>query len=583
MNIIADRFWVGGSGNWSNNVDHWAATSGGVAGASVPTSVDSVYFNASSFTTTGQIVTMDVTANCLNMDWTGATNNPTLAGTGILNIYGSLTFIAAMTDNFNAFKELKSTQTGRTITTNGLILSGYFKFTGSGGWTLQDDLNVTNGYSYISHTYGSLNTNSKSIICGTFYGSNSSTRILTLGSSIITCSGDWTFTTTTGLAFNAGTSTIIMTGNAKTFTGGGLTYNNVEFIGTPITVTGSNIFNDLKLTAGKTVNFTAGTTQTVTTLSGNGTAGNLITIQSVTADSPAIILSDVNQTITGATIKDIIALGKGNFIAYNSINVSGNTGWYFLLLPSTNNIDYIPFSTYEFEVNIYEEIWDTILSNTGYLEINNSDKIGCLPIITLTISNTYNNNPILRFKNGVTFTDISLGTSISSTNSPIIINCQDRITTNNNIIYLLSYYPIVGTNKFFSIEFLNNDLRVAIPISIYYLTYDITPITLNFRNSISLQNTLKQIKLPKKYYNSFIREKYTVSSETKFDIERNVTSESFIDISEDKTYHVEIDGINEDDNTTLSYVLGNVSFESSSVDLGDGLVTEKLSGVGILL
>jgi hypothetical protein len=89
--------------------------------------------------------------------------------------------------------------------------------------------------------------------------------------------------------------------------------------------------------------------------------------------------------------------------------------------------------------------------------------------------------------------------------------------------------------------------------------------------------------LPKKYYNSPTRQKYTVSSETKFDIDRNVTSESFIDISEDKTYHVEIDGINEDDGTTLSYILGNVSFESSSIDLGDGLVSEKISGVGILL
>lgn len=249
------------------------------------------------------------------------------------------------------------------------------------------------------------------------------------------------------------------------------------------------------------------------------------------------------------------------------------------------DIDYIPFSTYEFTINIYEEIWDTVSSTDGYLEIYNTNNIGSFPIVTLTIADVYSDSPTLRFNNGTTVTDISLGTSISSSNNPIIINSQDRITTRNGYFYLLSYYPVVNSNGFFSIEFLNNDVRTAIPMSVYYKTYDSTnPIELQFRNTISFQNVAKQIQLPKKYYNSPTRQKYIISGETKIDLDRNVISEDFIDISEDKTYRVEISGINENDYTTLSYILGNVSFDNQSVEFGeDGLVTEKISGSGILI
>ena len=44
---MATRYWVGGAGNWSSTTK-WSATSGGVSGASVPTSVDDVVFDANS-------------------------------------------------------------------------------------------------------------------------------------------------------------------------------------------------------------------------------------------------------------------------------------------------------------------------------------------------------------------------------------------------------------------------------------------------------------------------------------------------------------------------------------------------------
>jgi hypothetical protein len=318
---------VGGTGNWMGT-GHWSATSGGVAGASEPTSTDNVFFDANSFTEVGQTVTIISQVQCLNMDWTGALYNPTIIHLGgSLNIYGSLTYIEQMNMTGALLHNFNST-TPVTITTAGKILPGFVVFQGEGGeFVLQDDLTILGDIQLWATT---LNTNGKNVSCANFSSPYVVARNLILGSSVFTLSGTFSVNPTE-LTIDSGTSTIILTGNSKTFTGGGFNYYNVEFQGTPITITGSNTFNDLKLTAGKTANFTAGTTQTVTTLSGNGTAGNLVTIQSTVPGSPFTI-SKANGTITKNyySIKDCIATGGATFNAENSINVSGNSGWNFL-------------------------------------------------------------------------------------------------------------------------------------------------------------------------------------------------------------------------------------------------------------
>jgi hypothetical protein len=46
---MADRYWVGGTANWDGTSGtKWSATSGGAGGASVPTSADDVFFDATS-------------------------------------------------------------------------------------------------------------------------------------------------------------------------------------------------------------------------------------------------------------------------------------------------------------------------------------------------------------------------------------------------------------------------------------------------------------------------------------------------------------------------------------------------------
>lgn len=85
---MADRYWVGGTGNWSDE-GHWSDTSGGAGGFSIPDFNTDVHFDANSFTAPGQVVTLDEDAELASpffyiasqsVDFTGITNNPTLAG-----------------------------------------------------------------------------------------------------------------------------------------------------------------------------------------------------------------------------------------------------------------------------------------------------------------------------------------------------------------------------------------------------------------------------------------------------------------------------------------------------------------------
>ena len=57
------------TGLW-NNTYSWSASSGGVVGASVPTSSDAVIFDSKSFGGAGETFTVNATASCLSMDFT---------------------------------------------------------------------------------------------------------------------------------------------------------------------------------------------------------------------------------------------------------------------------------------------------------------------------------------------------------------------------------------------------------------------------------------------------------------------------------------------------------------------------------
>jgi len=313
---MANRYWVGGTGNWSDT-NHWSATSGGSGGASVPTSNDDVFFDANSFTAAGQSVTLNITANCRFFNWANATNNPTLAGSSSINIYGGLSYTANMTDISTGTKIMNNFDIGSAqgINTNGVTLNGNMEIVKNR--ILSEDIifNESNG---IIINGGYLNANNYNITCGVF-GVGKGGGTVTLGSSIVTCSGNFAAPTTV----NAGTSTIKMTGDGTIFNGVGKTFYNVEL--PSVTVKGSNTFNNLKLAAGKTVKFTEGATQTVTSLTDAGAI-----IESTVAGSSATLRCTSGTIIKqNGSLKDITATGGATFRAYDTEDISGNTGWTF--------------------------------------------------------------------------------------------------------------------------------------------------------------------------------------------------------------------------------------------------------------
>src|SRR5688572_24650913 len=361
----ADYYWVGGSGNWSDFANHWATSSGGgTFHLQVPRTTDNLFFDANSFTAPGQIINIDTTIiSCLNMDWTGVVNNPTLTSisSASLKIYGSLKLVPGMTFNSIPFTGVgfvfESTTPGKMITTGGKTLS-QITFSGEGGgWTLQDGLAVAGD---IRFNAGSLDMNSKPVSANTFTTGGSVgilPRTLTMGT--MTFTGKWDIFNFTGnLTVSAASSTIITSGfrgagfvyndvlfpNGGSIFDGGNTFHNVSFGFTGSTI-GNNTFNDLtfsrdgSISGNNTINnltflpgFTyslgAGNTQTINSLTATGNCNQFITIKS---NSPGIqaIISKASGTITLSYInlQDIKATGGATFIANNSIATGNNTGW----------------------------------------------------------------------------------------------------------------------------------------------------------------------------------------------------------------------------------------------------------------
>src|SRR3989442_3400714 len=116
----SNRYWIGGTGNWSQTT-HWSSSSGGVNGCSVPNGSNAVFFDASSG---GGTVTVDLNALMSSLDSTGWTGTVAIGifdftvNGPIVHASGTLTIGA-------------STANGLTAT-GGLTLSGSASLDGSG-------------------------------------------------------------------------------------------------------------------------------------------------------------------------------------------------------------------------------------------------------------------------------------------------------------------------------------------------------------------------------------------------------------------------------------------------------------------
>jgi hypothetical protein len=286
---MADRYWVaGGTGNY-NSTTNWSATSGGASGASVPSTVDDVFFNVLSGV---GIAIITSGANCRSLNLTGFT--------------GTLQFDNALTLNTGSIFNLGTggyTQTGAigvnvvgtslAITSNGTVWSKRL-FIGNNGITvtMNDTLTIT----------GEFNFSSGAIINGF----------------TINISGN--FTTAGGGAIS-GTTSFVFNGNTtwSSSIGGEELRKNVT-INTVGTITMSGI---MAITGG-TFTYIAGTVNT--------TAFTLkIGNNATTFNCSGIIWENVSGFVTSSTITFTSNFNVKNFLLSvtlafnsNSINISGN-------------------------------------------------------------------------------------------------------------------------------------------------------------------------------------------------------------------------------------------------------------------
>ena len=327
-----DYFWAGNSGNWSD-VGHWSSTDDGTGGdyATPPNATNDVFFATQAFTLAGQTVTVDAAASCKDMIWTGATNTPTFARgeVNLLTAYGDVTTIASMAMTGSRTMVIRTINGDRTLDTGGLVWSCGVQKQDANKLTLLSAFN--NGANIFQPVAGELISGNFAITCGVFGdGSSVSAKTITIGSSIITCTG--ISFANAGLTVTANTATINCAGN---FTSAGYNYNGatLNLTGATSTITGSNTFNTLGLTreGAQTITFTDGTTQTVTNFTRN------VGTQVKTLQGSGVAGWAITKAGGGTAYMDYISVSRSTaspaatFIAgANSTNGGNNVDWTFV-------------------------------------------------------------------------------------------------------------------------------------------------------------------------------------------------------------------------------------------------------------
>jgi hypothetical protein len=341
---VSNRYWVGGTGTWNtSSTTNWSTSSGGASGASVPTAADSVFFDQAgtyTVTCTGALACNDFTVSAGTVTFANGTG-PTWSIAGSVSLVAGTVWTATGTKTFIA-------TSAKTITTNGVNFPGNCTFNGVGGsWTLGSalsttiyDIVVTNG------TFDTSSTGNYSVTCGSLTSSNTNVRTINLNASTVSALSGTTFTTSTSLTFNAGTSQINVTSNNITFAGGGQTFYNVSFTSGAATpaITGANTFNNLTFT-GKTavgvnlITLSANQTINGTLTLGAGTAAAYRTmIASDTIGTQRTLTVNTIASLTDIDFQDIVAAGaSGTWSGTRLGNCGGNSN---ITFPAAKTVYY---------------------------------------------------------------------------------------------------------------------------------------------------------------------------------------------------------------------------------------------------
>lgn len=337
-------YWnLAAGGNWSTAA--WAASSGAApAVTNFPLAQDTAIVEATGLNS-GATITVDLAWNIGTVDLSARTVN---TATVIINpsptIYGNwitgtgVTFSGAGTLTFAGVNAQTITSAGRTWT-QGISIN-----TGSSVTLLDAFITNRNLTGALTITRGTFNANGYNVTlsgaASSVVSTGSSARTIAIGSGTWTIAGTggWS-AASTGLTITGSGTISLTSASAKTFAGGGANYGGIILDNGgagALTITGSNIFGALSNTVQPTsFLFTAGTTTTISNWNVSGTAGNLVTIQSVTAATHTLSKASGTVSADYLSITNSVATGGATWYAgANSVDASGNTGWIFTAPPS---------------------------------------------------------------------------------------------------------------------------------------------------------------------------------------------------------------------------------------------------------
>ena len=392
-----DYFWIGGTGNWSDTL-HWSSENGGL-----PTQSDNVIFDANSFLSKNQIVTIDVEAECFKMDWSNVTKEPVFDGTNDLHVFSSFILSQEMEVKYIGNIYFDGNGSDQNVLCAGNSLNSNVYFDGPGIWSISDTLDL--GMKNIYMNNGSLNTFGNLISCGSFYSTTANSKAIKLDSTKVIIQGlNGKWQVNNNLYFIKGTSVIEFVQSefmsTNIFDGGNLSYYDVVFRNNG-KILGSNTYEKLYFNANCDYELQGGKTQTINAgLYARGCSG-LINISAGQGGVATIAHNNGDINISFVSLRSIEAESNSGygFYAWHSIdngdnsgcNISSNsrdmfwinsTGYWsdtthWISSPADENADCVPilyddvtFNNASFDGN------DTVIADIENIQCNNMKWIG---------------------------------------------------------------------------------------------------------------------------------------------------------------------------------------------------------------
>lgn len=381
---MADRYWRGGTGTWNGvNTTNWSTTSGGAGGASVPTSSDNVFFNASSG---GGTCTATGDRDCANFTTTGYTG--TFSANSSIQSYGNVLLGTGGTvSNLEIVSRASSGTVSYDLQGRTIRIVRILAFPGV-TFNAASNLN-SSGEFVVASLGGTINSNNFAFNGGSvLYLSNSGAGNINLGTSQvtnifqITCTGSGNITSTGAVIGTNSTITILLssTGNVSISNFPNAFFTNFTFTRTSTgTFTGlANPVRAQNFSLGASTTFSTGAELQLTASVNIPSSSSLSSLNCYQATTVNILDSGTIDTLTSSSFTTQITFSAAATTTVTSFNVTGPPGTTTIRSSSSGNVATISSSSYSLSNISWKDITaagNIPFTGTGFVNLGNNTNI----------------------------------------------------------------------------------------------------------------------------------------------------------------------------------------------------------------